>query len=165
MPGNLWKLSSRNLTVTSTMTIGSSSHVQKYQKALRSYHQYGQCNASKTLRWEESQRTRQGSTFTVGSRNSAQTNMKPTRLWLHGLLSGFSLSLVSYSIWPFAKLTSLCPIHKPPSRWTCTCNFPQVFTPSTRIPRITSSSYLPTSTGKSKPVTCGTVTSSPSYLR
>ncbi len=48
MPGNLWKLSSKKLTVTSTMTIGSSSHAQKYQKALRSYHQYGQCNASKT---------------------------------------------------------------------------------------------------------------------
>ncbi len=48
MLGNLWKLSSRKLMVTSTMTIGSSYHVLKYQKARRLYHQYGQCNASKT---------------------------------------------------------------------------------------------------------------------
>ncbi len=39
---------SRKLTVTLTMTIGSSSHIPKYQKALRLYHQYGQCNPSKT---------------------------------------------------------------------------------------------------------------------
>jgi hypothetical protein len=44
----LWKLSSRKLLVTSKMTIGSSSQVLKYQKARRLYHQYGQCNISKT---------------------------------------------------------------------------------------------------------------------
>jgi hypothetical protein len=82
--------------------------------------------------------------------------MKPMRLWLHGSPSGLSLSLVSYSIGPFTKLTSLSPIHKPLSRWKCTWSFPQVFTPSTGSPRITSSSYLPTSTGKSKPAACGT---------
>ncbi len=99
------------------------------------------------------------------SKNLAQTTTKPTRLWLHGSQSDFSLSLVSYSIEPFTKLTPLWPIHKPPLRWTCTWNFPQGFTPSRGIPRITSSSYLPTSTGKSKPATCGTAILSPSYRR
>jgi hypothetical protein len=44
-------------------------------------------------------------------------------------------------------------------------NFPQGFTPSTGIPRVMFSSYLPTSMGKSKPVTYGTAISSPSYGR
>jgi hypothetical protein len=75
----LWKLSSRKLTVmvTSTTTIGSSSHVQKYQKALKLCPQYGQCNASKISRREGLQSTRPGSTFMVGSRNLARTTMKP----------------------------------------------------------------------------------------
>jgi hypothetical protein len=101
----------------------------------------------------------------VGSKNLAQTTTKPTHLWLHDLQSNFSLSLVSYSIGPFTKSTSSWPIHKPPSRWTCTWKFPQGFTPSTGIPRITSLSYLPTSTGKSEPVTCETAILSPSYGR
>ncbi len=105
------------------------------------------------------------STFTVGSRNLEQTTMKPMCMWLHGLPSSFSLSFVSYSIGLFTKSTFLWPIHKLPSRWTYTWRFPPVFTPSTGIPRITSISYSPTSTGKSKPVACGTVTLSSSYGR
>jgi hypothetical protein len=42
-----------------------------------------------------------------GSRTLAQTTMKPMRQWLHGLPSGFSLSLAFYSSGPFAKLTLL----------------------------------------------------------
>jgi hypothetical protein len=45
MPENSRKLSTRKLMVTLTTTIGSSSHVQKYQKTLRLCPQYGQCNA------------------------------------------------------------------------------------------------------------------------
>ncbi len=101
----------------------------------------------------------------MGSRNLAQTTTKPTRLWLHGLPSGFLLSLVSYSIGPFAKLTLLWFIHKPPLKWTCTWSFPLVFAPSTGIPRINSSSYLPTFMGRSKLVAYGTATLSPSYGR
>ncbi len=38
----------KEVMVTLTMTIGSSSNVPKYQKARRLYHQYGQFNTSKT---------------------------------------------------------------------------------------------------------------------
>jgi hypothetical protein len=57
----------------------------------------------------------------------------------------------------------LWPIHKPLSRWTITGTSQQAFTPSMGIPRITSSSYLPASTGKSKLAAYGTITLSPSY--
>jgi hypothetical protein len=101
----------------------------------------------------------------VGSKNLAQTTTEPMHLWLHGLQSDFSLFLVSYSIGPFAKLTSSWPIHKPPSRWSCTWSFLQGFTPSTGIQRIMSSNYSPTSKVKSKPFACGTAILSPSCVR
>jgi hypothetical protein len=70
--------------------------------------------------------------------------------------------LAFYSIGPFAKLTLLWPFHKPPLRWTCIWSSPRAFTPSTGIPR-TTSSYSPTSTGKSKPAMYRTITLPPSY--
>jgi hypothetical protein len=63
-------------------------------------------------------------------------------LIVFGILFNWALCQVKTLSWP---------IHQPPSRWTCTWNFLQGFTPSMGIPRITSSSYSPTSTGKSKP--------------
>jgi hypothetical protein len=74
----------------------------------------------------------------------------------HGLPSGFSLSLASYSVGPFTKLTLLWPIHKPPLRWAYILSSQQAFTPSTGIPRIRFSSYLPTFKGKSKSGAHGT---------
>jgi hypothetical protein len=41
-----------------------------------------------------------------GKQDLAQTTTKPTRLWLHGSRFNFSWFLVSYTIGPFAKLTS-----------------------------------------------------------
>ncbi len=70
----------------------------------------------------------------------AQTTTKPTRLKSLDLRFNFLLSLAYFLIGPFAKFTSLWPINRPPLRWTCTWNFQLGFTPSTGIPRITSSS-------------------------
>jgi hypothetical protein len=67
--------------------------------------------------------------------------------------------------WAFAKLTLLWPIHNPPLRWTGIWSFPWAFTPSMRIPRITSSSYLPTFMGKSTLAAYETITLSPNHKR
>ncbi len=75
------------------------------------------------------------------------------------------LSITQYNKFCPIKDLSFRGIHKPPLRWTCTWSSQQAFTPSMGIPRITSWSYLPTSTGKSKPAVYGTITLLPSYGR
>ncbi len=67
--------------------------------------------------------------------------------------------------WALCQVDFIMAYPQAPMIWTCTWSFPQVFTPSMGIKRIMFSSYLPTSMGKSKPVTCGTITLSPSYVR
>jgi hypothetical protein len=73
MPENLWMPLSRRSMVTSTMTIGISSHVQRYKKTLTLCPQYGQCNTSKISQRGWSQGTRPVSIFTVESRYLAGT--------------------------------------------------------------------------------------------
>jgi hypothetical protein len=67
--------------------------------------------------------------------------------------------------WALCKVDFVMAFPQAPMRWTCIRSFPRAFTPSTGISRIMSSSYLPTSMGKSKLVAYGTTTLSPSYER
>ncbi len=101
----------------------------------------------------------------VESKNLAETNMTHMPQRSHGLPSNSSLSLASYSTWFYVKLTPSWHIPMRLSRWTWAWSSIQLFTPSMGTPRTTSSSYLPTSTGKSKLARSWKITLPSSYKR